>query len=89
MLTPYLMQMRCSTDIIATFYNEVAFNGCPITRELQDTCETAFRSVFFALDQWLDSMEAAFLPPDEIEPGVTSIVEVARVELPPLPEVEH
>jgi len=83
----YLTQVRCSTDIVTALYNGVAFNGRPITRDVQDTFETAIRNIFVAMRDFLDDTTATFLPPDEIDPRSTTVVEIVGVELPDLQDV--
>jgi hypothetical protein len=83
--TPYLTQIRCSADILITFYNEVAFNGRPITTDLKDTFEAALRNTFLAMKDFLSAVEQR-LPPADIDPRAARVIERVSVELPELEE---
>jgi hypothetical protein len=80
---PCLMQMRCSTDIIAALYNQLAFHDHPITQELRDMVTKAYRNIFDSYSEFLDKMEAAFIPPDEIDPLMTIVSECTCITLLP------
>jgi hypothetical protein len=63
--TPFITQTCNSANVLAGFYIEVAGQGRPITADLQDTIEDAFRNFFEALDDLIVGMEERFLPSGE------------------------
>jgi len=74
---PFVTQVRNSARIVEAFFRDVAYNGRPITPDIQDTVETAIRSVFYAMQDLLDGFEERVLPtlevPDEIEPVAATV----------------
>ena len=83
LITPFLTTARCSVDIVVALYQEVAFHGRPITRDLQDTIEQAYRRLFFAYGDYLNEIKEAFIPPDEIDPTAASVLETLNLTIPP------
>ena len=60
--TPLITQIINSNNIIATFYSEVVHKKRPITPDLQDTFERAFRNVFITLKEFLDELDEKMVP---------------------------
>ncbi len=63
--TPFVTQVTNSANILSAFYTDVVQNNHPITAELRDTLETAFRNIFIALKEFIDGMEEKLLPQGE------------------------
>lgn len=62
LLTPFVTQVINSANILSAFYNEVVNKNLPITPDLQDTFESAFRNIFYAYKEFIDGAEAKLLP---------------------------
>jgi len=58
---PFVTQVLNSANILSAFYTEVVRKGRPITPDLQDTFETAFRNIFYAFRDFLDGAEEKLL----------------------------
>jgi hypothetical protein len=63
---PFVTQIVNSANILSAFYTEVVRNNRPITPELQDTFESAFRNIFYAFRDFLDGAEEKLLPKEKI-----------------------
>jgi len=61
LVQPFVTQVSNSTNILSAFYTEVVRNHRPITPELQDTMEIAFRNIFFAYRDFLEGIKHKFL----------------------------
>ena len=59
---PFITQVTNSVNILTALYTEVVRSNRPITSELQDTMETAFRIFFEALNELIASMKEKLLP---------------------------
>jgi hypothetical protein len=86
--TPFLTQARFTTDVVTALYNEVVFYGRPITQDLRDTMQDALHNMFCAVREFSESMHAAFVPPDEIDPAATTVTNALAFMVPPLPQDE-
>jgi hypothetical protein len=71
----YSTQVHCSADILMAFYNEVAFEGRPITSELQEIFEKAFQKAHFAYLELREQIDVLF-PPHQIDPQSLTVVQV-------------
>lgn len=60
--TPFITQLTSSANILAAYYTEVAQGNRPITPDLQDTIEKAFRNFFEAMRDLLEGMEEKLMP---------------------------
>lgn len=60
LLTPFVTQVTNSTNILSAFYNEVVNKGLPITEQVQETYESAFRNIFYAYKDFIDGAEMKF-----------------------------
>jgi hypothetical protein len=63
--TPFITQVVNSANILSVFYTEVVHKNHPITPELQDTLEGAFRTIFYAFRDFLDGTEEKILSKKE------------------------
>ena len=77
----YATQLHCSADVILAFYNEVAFQGRPITSELQEIFEGAFRNAHFAYHEFREQLDS-LSPPRRIDPQSVSLVKVIPLPRP-------
>jgi hypothetical protein len=57
--TTLATQVHCSTDIIITFYNEVAFKGGRITPELREVFEAALQNIHIAYHEFREQIGRA------------------------------
>jgi Tfp pilus assembly PilM family ATPase len=61
LVKPVITQVTNSANILSAFYTEVVRNKRPITRELQDTFETALKNIFLTVKEFADNAEKKFL----------------------------
>lgn len=61
LLVPFITQVTNSANILTSFYNEVVNKGYPVTPELQDVMESAFRNIFFSLREFIEGAEQSLL----------------------------
>ena len=61
---PFVKKVTDSTNILTTFYIEVAKKGRPLTPEVQATFERSFRNIFFAIKELTDAIEEKLLSKD-------------------------
>lgn len=55
--TPFITQVINSANILTTYYNEVVNKEMPLTSVLKDTLESAFKNVFYALNEFANHAE--------------------------------
>jgi hypothetical protein len=62
LVTPFITQAKNAANILTAFYTDVAKKNLPITPDLQDTFEGAFRIFYSALDDIITGMEEKLTP---------------------------
>ena len=75
----YVVQVRCSIDILVALFSDVAFHDRRITRDIQEAYEKALRSVFDAIADYVQQVDLTLMPPEEINPDAASIIDVVAV----------
>jgi hypothetical protein len=58
---PFITQTTNAVNIISALYTQVVRNGQPITPDLQDTMEGAFRIFYESLEELICGLEDKFL----------------------------
>lgn len=57
LLTPFITQVVNSANTLSAVYNEVVNRNLPITADLQEVFESAFRNIFYACKGYVDNVE--------------------------------
>lgn len=60
--TPFVTQVTNSANIISVYYTEIVKKNQPITAEMKDTLETAFRNFYIALKELINAMHRHWVP---------------------------
>lgn len=64
--TPFITQATNCANVITAFYTEITKKERPVTPEIKDALECAFRNYYIALRELIDNMYNKFMPKDYI-----------------------
>jgi hypothetical protein len=60
--TPFITQATNSVNILSGFYTEIVRKNHPVTAEIKDAMDSAFRNFYLALKELIDGMCGEFMP---------------------------